>query len=655
MPEELRRACFAVLASLLLVAMPLFLHLPPWVPLLLAAMLGGRAWLLWRHKQLPARIWLLFALIGPVLLLWQNFRTLVGREGGVALLLVLVGIKAFETNSVRDWRVLLALGFFLTAMPLLFDQGVLSALWMLFSLLALTWCLILLSGGWLGGSVREAARCLLYTAPLMVVLFVAMPRLPGPLWQMPTADKRATTGLAEQMSPGSISEMIPSREPAFTAQFPQGNPQREQLYWRVMVFDAYDGEQWRASGLPEPEAGNASGKRVPFTVIAEPFKGRLPALEYAVAADGEVQLKGSGLLMRQDAANLGRMGFTAYSSLSATALASLSPPYQQRYLQLPPGNEQTRREAARMQARFSADSERLQALKSWFGQQRLQYSLTPPVLAGEMVDGFLYGSRQGFCEHFAGAFVFMARAAGLPARVVVGFQGGEFNPGGNFWQVRSSDAHAWAEVWLASRQSWQRVDPTALAVPARLTQGIEQVVPESAAQMPLLGGRPPGWWQGVQQNWQQLGFAWQRWVVNYDAARQQSLWQRLGLGQDAAFNAVVTLLSGALLILLAWFAAYAWRRRHGARGSWRERGWLLLLQRLRLAGMEFDGSATAQELGNQLAAWPDREREQVSRLLQNWTRWRYQQALADDDLCWRDWYREVRRLKLGKLQKNKPT
>jgi len=166
-------------------------------------------------------------------------------------------------------------------------------------------------------------------------------------------------------------------------------------------------------------------------------------------------------------------------------------------------------------------------------------------LQGDVVDGFLFGSRQGFCEHFASAFTVLARAAGLPARVVVGFQGGEFNGQGRFWQIRSSDAHAWSEVWVDGR--WQRVDATSLVAPQRIEAGIANTLGEAAPRMPLVGGKPPGWAQWVGQQWQLANFSWQRWVVGYDAASQQGLFQKLGLGEVSAASIVKALLGGMLL------------------------------------------------------------------------------------------------------------
>ncbi|MEQ6291484.1 DUF3488 and transglutaminase-like domain-containing protein [Vogesella sp. GCM10023246] len=632
--NSLRLPAFAVLTALALTALPLFFYLPGWVPLLFALLLAWRGALVWQQRQLPSRLWLLLGLVLPVVALWLTLRTLVGREGGVAFLLLLVAGKALETRDLRDWRVLLAAGFFLASTPLLFEQGPLAAVWLVLSLFALTWAMVLLAGEDARVSPRLAARMLLLSFPVMLVLFVVMPRLPGPLWSMPTEDKRATTGLADSMSPGSVGRMIPSREPAFTAQFFGRQPLAAQLYWRVMVFDQFDGVSWSAGFLPYSAASLLPTNRplLRYDVVAEPYRGLLPQLEQASEVGEGVRLVSQQRLRRNDSTNNSRLRYRLSSLASDYYLEEMSPRVQQMYLRLPAGNPRTLSAAQSLAAGFPLSEARLAALKQWLQAQGLRYTLNPPQLQGDVVDGFLFGSRQGFCEHFASAFTVLARAAGIPARVVVGFQGGEFNPGGAFWLVRSSDAHAWSEVWLAGR--WQRVDPTALVAPQRSADGIEQALPAAAPAMPLLGGRPPAWLRWTTQQWQAANFGWQRWVVGYDAERQRSLFQRLGLDGVSASSVVLLLGSGMLLVMLplVW-----WLLRHRRRAlPATQAAWQQLLQRLRRAGVPVRESDTASQLLEKAQGLAAADYQQLAALLQLWQRWQYApQPLAGAAQQWR--------------------
>uniref|UniRef100_UPI0015832FD3 transglutaminase family protein n=1 Tax=Vogesella oryzae TaxID=1735285 RepID=UPI0015832FD3 len=417
--DALRWPALATLLALLLTAAPLLFYLPLWAPLLFALLLAWRAWLHWQQRRLPSRWWLLPLLALPVLALWLTLHTLVGREGGVALLLLLVAGKALESRELRDWRVLLAAGFFLASTPLLFEQGPLAAAWLVFSLFALTWSMVLLAGEDAHVSPRLAAKLLLLSFPVMLVLFVVMPRLPGPLWSMPSEDRRATTGLADSMSPGSVGRMIPSREPAFTAQFFGPQPRPAQLYWRVMVFDQFDGVSWSAGFLPY--AGSvrlpADAPMLRYDVVAEPYRGLLPQLEQASVAGEGVRLVSQQRLRRNDSTNNSRLRYRLGSLVSDYYLEALPPRLQQVYQRLPAGNPRTVLAAQRLAAGFPAPEARLLALKQWLQAQGLSYTLNPPQLQGNVVDGFLFGSRQGFCEHFASAFTVLARAAGMPAPI----------------------------------------------------------------------------------------------------------------------------------------------------------------------------------------------------------------------------------------------
>lgn len=631
-------AGLAVLGSLCVTALPLVLHLPPWIPALFGLLTGWRAWLLFAKRPLPHRWILYLAVILPVLLLWVSLKTLVGREGGVAFLLLLIGGKVLETQSLRDWRLLLALGFFLAVAPLLFDQGVLSAAWLVLTVFMLTWAMVLLAGEPVRPSPRLAGQALMLSLPLMLVLFVVMPRLPGPLWSMPADPRSASTGLSDSMAPGSIGQMIPSREPVFTAQFRGLAPTPEQLYWRVMAFERFDGERWRAFYQPvaTPVEWSPTQPRLDYEMVAEPYQTLLPHLEQLAGAGEGVQALSGQRLQRRDRAQTGKLRYRVQSVGQAAYPAPLSALERAANLRLPPGNPRT---VALGQALAQANPQpqsRLQAARRWWQQQALVYTLSPPVLQGEVVDGLLFGSRQGFCEHFSSAFTVLLRAAGLPARVVVGFQGGEFIPQGGFWLVRSSDAHAWTEVWVDG--FWQRVDPTALIAPQRVMQGAGALLPAAAPAMPLLGGAQPGWLQWAGRQWQAANFSWQQWVVGYDATRQQSLFRKLGWS-GVSVEAVASMLAGGALLAASPWLVWWWRGRQ--RPPPALRGWQALIRHLRRRGLAARASDTPAELLSLAAGLSAPERQQLADLLAVWQRLVYQQGVVSVQ-DWRAWRRQLR-------------
>ncbi|WP_024301412.1 DUF3488 and transglutaminase-like domain-containing protein [Pseudogulbenkiania sp. MAI-1] len=643
MGNDVLRRALPVLVALAITAAPLALYLPGWVAALSGAMLLARGVLLWQHRQLPPRWLVALALAVPLVLLWLSLRTLVGREGGSALLLLLVGFKTFETFGLRDWRVLLGLGFFLAATPLLFDQSPGAAAWLVLSLFCLTWAMAALHGKQpLLASLRTTLLALLLSLPLMLVLFVVMPRLPGPLWSMPAAGASASSGLSDDMAPGSISQLIPSNEPVFTAVFAGTPPAQRDFYWRVMLFDRFDGRRWfNAGAIAEPGGKVMGGVPVGYTLTVVPDKGRVPVLDLPGSV-AEGLRERAGMVWQQQRVSDVRIRYRAASHAGALLAEPLDEVHQAFYRYLPAGNERTRALAAGIRARSRDDEAYIRAVLEHFRLESFRYTLSPPPLSGAVVDQFLFETRQGFCEHYASALAFLARAAGIPSRVIVGYQGGEYNPAGGFWQIRSSDAHAWVEVWLASRQAWWRIDPTAAVSPDRIERGVDQVVPGVRATVPMLGGRPPEWMLALRQYWQAANFNWQQWVVGYDAGRQRLLFRSLGLGQEVDVPAVLKgLLVGAVFMVMPF---WWWWRRQPQREPLQV-GWSLLGRRLRRVGVAVTPADTPAEVLHRAAGLAEADRAQLMALLDAYAGLRYRTTAEVSPRAARRWLREVRRFR----------
>ncbi|WP_240674163.1 transglutaminase TgpA family protein [Crenobacter cavernae] len=643
-PDVPRSAASAVLAAVAVAGAPLVFFLPGWVGALFAAMLASRGLTLSRGTRLPPRWLLALVVTVPVGLLWLSLNTLVGREGGVALFLLLLGFKAFETHTLRDWQVLLALGFFLAATPLLFDQSPLAALWLMLTIAALTVAMAQLAGFSLRGGARAAGRAMALGLPLALLLFLLVPRLPGPLWNLPRGDNSATTGLAEEMAPGSISRLIPNRAPAFTVVFDGRTPSPSARYWRVRVLDAFDGRAWRyADQVTTRESAVTGGEPLDYWLTATPDKGRLPALDWPIALPQGVRAAPGSLYQMAVPANEA-VRIKGRSADGRVLHEALSPAQRAFYLALPPGNPRTLAEARQSRAAAVSDSTWLKANLDRFRLRGFRYTLEPPPLSGDIVDGFLFDTRAGFCEHYAGSLAFLARAAGIPSRVVVGYQGGEYNDVGRFWQVRSSDAHAWAELWLAEEGGWVRVDPTAAVSPERVEAGAAQILPAARASLPVVGAVAPDWLRGLEERWMAARFGWEQWVLGFDAERQRALFAGLGLGQGVNAASVLRgLLAGgalALLPLLWW----AWRRRVQAPPL--VRAWRRLQHKLAVAGIRVQDSDGPLEMRSRAKSLPDDDFRRVEALLKAYVALRYRSRDADP-AAERAWCRAVARLRIA--------
>jgi transglutaminase-like putative cysteine protease len=638
-----RRAVMAVLFGLLIAAAPLISRLSPWVVGCFIGMWLFRGWLHWRDAPLPHRRVLLLALAIPLALMLKTPQSVLGREGGVSVLMVLSAFKLLETESLRDWRILLALAFFVAVTPLLFDQSPLAALWLLLTLALLTMALAQLAGQPWRASLRQTGLSFALGLPLALVLFVAMPRLPGPLWNLPQHDDSASSGLSPVMSPGSISRLILSGEPAFSAVFIVRPPRTSALYWRMLVLDSFDGQSWRNGGRIEADFNTVvvGGTPVHYVLTAKPQMGRLPALDLPQTVPEGIEAQ-AGLLFGVSGPQQNVRRLDAVSVTGSRLSEPMGAARRSWYLQLPPGNPQARELAEQWRRSAHSEQDWIKLALAYYRQNQFRYTLTPPPLQGDIVDQFLFSTRQGFCEHYAASLAFLARAAGIPSRVVVGYQGGDYNPIGNFWQIRSSDAHAWVELWFADEQAWQRIDPTAAAIPGRVDGGVESALPGTRAHLPWGGGEMPAWMVSLQERWRAAQFQWQQWVIGYDAERQRNLFSWLGLGERVTAAAVLrALLAGSLLAglpLLFWL----WRQRRVHDPL--QDGWLHLRQRLQRAGVPLAASDGPLDLLGKARNLAPEQRQTLKGLVKQYIDLRYREKGGGGQAA-NEWRRRVKKFR----------
>ncbi|WP_234086593.1 DUF3488 and transglutaminase-like domain-containing protein [Azonexus sp. R2A61] len=533
-----------------------------WLNAFAATLLALVAWRWWRHAG-PLPRWLppLIALSGGTGI-WLTFGTLFGREAGVALLVLFMAMKFLELRSKRDAMVIVALGNFLLLTHYFQNQDILTGLWLLFTFWLLTASLVRLHGGpddW-RANLRQAGMLAIQAVPFMIALFLLFPRIDGPLWGLPADAHAGRTGLSEDMAPGSIAQLARSDEIAFRVSFAGPIPPRARLYWRGPVLENFDGRRWLRHPRQAPVARViAEGPGIAYESTLEANQQRwLMALDAPLAWPASARLD-SRLSVVADKPLEARQRLRMQAALDYRFNVEEDPRTLAVNLALPAKTDpRTRRlaESWRNQAREPA---RIVALAlRHFREEAFHYTLTPPLLGDNGIDQFLFETRRGFCEHYAAAFVVLMRAAGVPARVVTGYQGGEINPRDGYLTVRQSDAHAWAEVWLENR-GWQRVDPTAAVSPLRIELGIAGALPPGEPLPPLLR-LGSDWLRELRFGWEALNNAWNQQVLGYDTTRQRELLQRLGW-PDADWRSLGLLLGGALSTLLALSAALILLRR----------------------------------------------------------------------------------------------
>ena len=562
-------------AAALATTMPHVAHQPAWLSVLATAIFAWAGWLWWRNERLPGR-WPLALLVaiasGGVLF---EFRTLFGRDAGVAMLVVFMALKLLELRSQRDATVVVTLGYFLLLTHYFYSQSIPTGLWLLATMTLLTATLIRLHGGPLsttGATLRYAGLLTLQAIPFMLVLYLLFPRVAGPLWGLPQDAHSGRSGLSDQMTPGTIANLALSSEIAFRVSFAGAVPQRDKLYWRGPVLENYDGLTWRPQdGRGRPPQIEALSPAIAYESTLEPHQQRwLLALDAPGALGPEFALFGTLTATSREPLSQ-RQRF----ALTATLDFRFNPGEEQvvlrRNLALPP--ERNPRARALAESWKEADPDPANLVKkalSLFAEEKFFYTLQPPLLGEQPVDDFLFNTRRGFCEHYASAFVFLMRAAGVPARVVTGYQGGEANPVDGFVVVRQSDAHAWAEVWLAGR-GWTRVDPTAAVSPARVEGGIGAAMP-AGEPVPALIQLRSDWMRTLLFRWEAVNNAWNQYVLGYNPQRQRELLARLGM-PDADWRklaAALAIVCGALLLAVTVWTLYQRPRRDPAARLWQK-------------------------------------------------------------------------------------
>ncbi|HEY8540232.1 MAG TPA: DUF3488 and transglutaminase-like domain-containing protein [Steroidobacteraceae bacterium] len=520
-----------------------------WLVVLAFATILWRLTIELREWRLPSK-WLRIAIaLAAMFGVLATYRTLNGLEAGTAFLIVMGAMKMLESQSRRDLTIVLFVSYFLLFAGFLYDQQLLLLPYMLVAIWLLTATLMRIHQS-APASPMEAlgttGKMFLQAIPFALLLFVLFPRLPGQFWAVP-ARQTAATGLSEEISPGDVSELSVSGAIAFRVKFEGDVPPRNELYWRGLVLHDFDGRTWR-----KPRSVYVERQIVPigplyrYRLMLEPHNR-----SWVFALDAPMQWpRATRRTFDYELVSNRRIStLTTYDLSSVTAYRVEGPLpnlLRQTDLRLPPDrNPRARELAQRMRAAASSDEAFIEAVLTMFRTEEFFYTLEPPRLALDSVDDFLFNTRRGFCEHFASAFTFLARAAGIPARVIAGYQGGELNPLSGYMVVRQSDAHAWSEVWL-EQHGWVRVDPTAVVAPERIEQGIEAAISEAESVPGRIFARSTLLSQ-LRHAWDALNTYWNDNIVKFGQDQQLALldwlgfenadWRHLGVGLVLAFAA----------------------------------------------------------------------------------------------------------------------
>lgn len=540
-----------------IVLLPFTLHSPVWINTSAGILIAWRVWITLRGLAMPPK-WLLMLLTAALLSgAWIYFRTWVGKDVGIAFLIVLACLKMLEMHARRDAVAVLFVCYFLLVGQLLYSQTLLTALYLVLCVGLLISAQMTFQYHQLTPSFKKRFTSGFYIVglaiPLALILFLLFPRFQGPLWGKQQNNLSGVTGLSDFMEPGNVVDLALSDQIAFRVKFPGFIPSPPQRYWRAIVLDTFNGKRWSASRshfnqqLVDPSQG------VVQEIILEPHNQRwLFGLDHPVSVDIPGALTTYDEL-RSNERIQERIRYTVTSQLTNSAAVSEDTTSQQKALQLPFGyNPLTLQWAQQLRAKHTDPLQLVNTVLRYFREQPFRYTMSPPPLGTNQVDDFLFNTQAGFCEHYASAFVVIMRALGIPARVVTGYQGGELNPIDGFMTIRQADAHAWAEVWIAPR-GWQRVDPTAAVSPLRIERGLTGSFPNRQF-AGLLDFSKQTWLSNLAKEarlrWDAINSAWNLWVLNYNLKKQKDLLSMLaGIKQPQAVQIGMAMMLVTSLVL----------------------------------------------------------------------------------------------------------
>jgi transglutaminase-like putative cysteine protease len=573
-PVETKRLVWSA-AIVIGTSLPHWPGLTIWIPVLLLTAIAWRFGVTLYGWPAPPRSVLLPVSLGAFCAVVLEFRTLNGIEAGSALLVVMIALKFLESRNQRDQLVLIMISYFLMFASLLSERGPLMVTYIVLLIWLTTVALLQIGrrGEFLPYRATGAlsGRLILHALPVMVALFLLFPRLPGGLWAIPGSTSSGATGLSDTMSPGDITELGLSDEIAFRVEFEGAPPRASDLYWRGPSMSNFNGRTWSMMqgtrrGERVRDTVEYRGAPTTYRVMLEPH-GRT----WAFALEMPERWTGENAIRMSSDYQLGtffsdprrRLEYTVTSYVDYRAREPLTENERSVFRTLPPDSSPRARALA---ATWLHDSPSgavvVERAMAYLRSQPFQYTLTPPALGAQPVDDFLFDTREGFCEHYASALTVLLRAAGLPARVVAGYQGGEFNAMGGYYIVRQSDAHAWTEVWLED-EGWVRVDGVAAVAPERVALGFGGA--NGAAASSLDASLRRGWGYQAEMLWDALDTRWQAWIIGYGPELQRALLNMLGFDNLRRTQRWTVLLGLTIAVTVAVSLALSWYL------SWRQR------------------------------------------------------------------------------------
>lgn len=582
---KVQPAALILLLGLLLVIFPNFSHLPLWLSMVMIGLILWRGCYELQLCAIPNKLILFLLTLMLLAGIIFSYHTLIGRNAGSAMLLGLLCLKLFEIKSFRDIALIIILALFSIIINFLFNQSIPVAFTMLFALVVLFTALISFQHDYKNLSkvkplplklihsnekkhFKLAIKMLTQAIPFAVVIFILFPRVNGPLWGLPEDAFSGTTGLSDKMSPGRISQLSNNSSVAFRVKFNSTIPSANKLYWRGPVMWNFDGYDWTAPASERIALNKfkftALGTKIQYSITLQPHNNYwMLALDIPSTLPANSQLTTDmQVLSALPIQKLKRYDLSSYINY---VLPENSKTSMKRYLKLPEShsNEQgsnlyKSRLLINKLKNSTNPQETVNNVLNYFATQNFYYSRKPPLLYKNPIDEFLFETKRGYCEHYASSFTVLMRLAGIPARIVTGYQGGEMNPIDNFMTIRQSDAHAWSEVFLG-KKGWVRIDPTAAIPPGNIENTDDALRLNSNLKKPARLFESSWLTKQIKQMryaWDAVNNRWNQWVLGYNNKRQKAFFAAIGIpeitwqGLSQLLFSILAVLTGVLAFIV---------------------------------------------------------------------------------------------------------
>ena len=536
-----------VLIASLLIAMAIAsTEVPLWISLFAVSMIIWR--FLFEKYNFPKISKNLASLIAVLIfiIIYLQYKTIFGQEESSSILLALVSIAILNFENQRDSYFIILLGFLLVVLKSIFS---IDFIWVIPAILAFFGLWYSLISNSKVNKIQFLFNTTLRALPLFIFLFIVFPRIV--IFQTKKVQtQNSKSGFSEDLNPGQISQLALQDQTVFTAKFKDSKINKDQMYWRGAVLNESQGFIWKVgkNRKSDPTFKSIKDDVVDYTIILDPLN-----LNNIFTLDLPLKIISSTLPIQQyqhqvfylNQPTAQQIQYVAQSTPNASYSNSEDFSDLQSDLIYPELPKKTKALISEIKLKNLTPMSRINALKEFFAKTDFIYTIKPDFYKNNL-DEFLFIRKKGFCEHFAAAFGTMSRALDVPARLVIGYQGGLYNPIGKFWKVSQKDAHAWVEVFIDNH--WLRVDPTALISPLRISMGAEDYFSLTEEEQ-IYNSKNPDFKNNksyLQTIYQfnlfldNLNYQWSLFLLNYDLQTQLSYLKKFQSNKLLIFIFILT-------------------------------------------------------------------------------------------------------------------